>query len=88
MTGKSTDVISVALHESNYDISQAIQNIIDGQYEFLDVSKHSSSKSMVICAHCELSFDFQSVEFPKLAEIYIVKGHTAIAFLLFNYGLP
>ena len=43
MTGKSADVISVALHESNYDISQAIQNIIDGQYEFLDVSKNFSS---------------------------------------------
>ena len=38
MTGKPTDVVSVALHESNYDVPQAIQNIMDGQYECLDVS--------------------------------------------------
>lgn len=36
VTCKSTDVVSVALHECNYDVNQAIQNILDGNYDFSD----------------------------------------------------
>ena len=38
MTGKASDVVSVALHESNYEVTVAVQNILDGHYECLDVS--------------------------------------------------
>ena len=42
ITGKPIDAVSVALHESNYDVAQAIQNIIDGQYDCIDVSSYES----------------------------------------------
>eukprot|EP00795_Rhopilema_esculentum_P005844 gene5844-11163_t len=43
ITGKPADIASVALHENNYDVSQAIQNIFDGQYEVVDTEWKTKS---------------------------------------------
>ena len=48
VTCKSTDVVSVALHECNYDVNQAIQNILDGNYDFSDVCSLSFTASFII----------------------------------------
>eukprot|EP00794_Sanderia_malayensis_P010051 gene10051-11080_t len=61
VTGKASDVVSVALHESNYDMSQAIQNIIDGNYDCLDSEWQTTSskkKKNPIAANVDKNDDF------------------------------
>ena len=65
MTGRPADVASVALHESNYDTNLAIQNILDGLYDMVEVSlqvllkMYLGTKLFGVCSFCGLFFHFK-----------------------------